>query len=413
MYLFQNTKWLYRWICCWQFVAWSISAIWAQAPIKITLQGIDTDSLQLTKLLQYEGEVPDSLTAILQLQDIISQLQGQSYLSASIDSILRIGNDWHAMLYLGDRYQWAALENGNIEPSFLTQVGFRQKLYRKKRFHYLEYLKLMESLLAYAENHGYPFARVWLDELQIKKGEIKAKIFMDKGPLILFEGIRLIGNKHSDEEHPNISANYMEHYLGIHKGNLYSKAQIKKIKTRIKELPFVQARQNATVTFRGRSAIVNLFLKKRKSSRFDIVFGLLPNNVVSLPGSPEVKRFLLTGTLDLDLHNQFGAGEKIRIAIEQIRPQTQELETHFLYPYVLNFPFGFDGNFLLYKKDTTHLDVNYDLGIQYQMEGGNYLKAFWSNTSSTLLAINLAQIKQQRKLPANLDFSNASFGLEY
>ncbi|MFK7806813.1 MAG: BamA/TamA family outer membrane protein [Saprospiraceae bacterium] len=393
------------WLC--------IGMLNGQNPIAFQLQGIDQDSATLSELLTYESIMADSLTATLQLQQILQQLNGQSYIEASIDSLVRTDTSWTAFVYTGKTYEWAQLLNGNIEEAFLTQVGFRERLYQKKPFHYNELRLLMESLLEYAENNGYPFADVWLDDIEINQGSVRARLYMKKGPLILLDGINLITNPKSPDETPGISAGYMENYLGLKKGQLYSKAKVKKIRGRIKELPFVKERQDATVTFRGSTAIINLFLKKRKSSRFDIVFGLLPNNSVAAPGTPEPRRFLFTGTVDLDLHNQFGAGEKITIAVEQIRPQTQEMELHFLYPYVLNTPFGFDGNFLLYKIDTTNLDVTYDLGVQYQLEGGNYLKAFWNNASSSILTVNTARIQQQGKLPVNLDFTNASFGLEY
>jgi outer membrane protein assembly factor BamA len=396
----------------WLVLLWGLFAN-AQTPISIQLKSVDQDSATLYDALTFEAQMPDSLSAMVQLQQLLGQLQGQSFIEASIDSIQRSDSLWTAYVYRGRAYEWAHLENGNVETAFLSQVGFRERLYQNKPFHYPDLRKLLESLLEYAENNGYPFARVWLDEVSVEGAKVRAKIFMQKGPLILLDGINLVANNKSPDETPGISASYMENYLGLRKGDLYSKAKVKKAKARIKELPFVRERQNATVTFRGNRAIVNLFLQKQKASRFDVVFGLLPNNAVATPGGPEVKRFLFTGTLDLDLHNPFGAGEQIAIAFEQIRPQTQELDIHFLYPYMLNFPFGFDGHFQLFKRDTTNLDVTYDLGVQYQMEAGNYLKAFWNNTSSNILSVDANRIRQSKKLPSSLDFSNAAFGLEY
>jgi outer membrane protein assembly factor BamA len=385
----------------------------AQQPISIQLKSVDQDSANLYNALTFESQVPDSLTAMVLLRQLLGQLHAQSFIEASIDSIQQNDSIWTAFIYRGLAYEWAQLANGNVEEAFLSQVGFREKLYQNKAFHYTDLRKLLESLLEYAENNGYPFATVWLDEVYVEGAKVRAKIFMQKGPLILLDGINLVANNKVPDETPGISVSYMENYLGLRKGDLYSKAKVKKARARIKELPFVRERQNATVTFRGNRAIVNLFLQKQKASRFDIVFGLLPNNAVATPGGPEVRRFLFTGTLDMDLHNQFGAGEQIAVAFEQIRPQTQELDIHFLYPYILNFPFGFDGHFQLFKRDTTNLDVTYDLGVQYQMEAGNYLKAFWNNTSSSILSVDANRIRQTKKLPSNLDFSNASFGLEY
>ncbi len=389
---------------CWLTIA--AVAGQAQNSISLQLKPLDHSQGKVIDLLSYEHTVPDSLSAVAELAKVITQLQSQSYLEASIDSLERRDTLWTAYLHTGKAYEWAYLQNGNVEETFLNQVGFRQRLYQNKPFHYGELRKLLESLLEYAENNGHPFASVQLNNIVITNGGVSAQIFMKKNRLILLDGVNLIGDA-------NISPRYLENYLGLRPGQLYDKAKVVKVRNRIKELPFVRELHDATVTFRGNKATVNLFLEKRKASRFDILFGLLPNNAAQVPGGPEVPRFLFTGNIELDLHNPFGIGEKIAVSFQQIRPQTQELHLHFLYPYVLNLPFGFDAKFELFKKDTTHLNVVYDLGVQYQLEGGNYIKAFWNNTSSSVLSVDESRIRQQGKLPANLDFSQASFGLEY
>ena len=60
---------------------------------------------------------------------------------------------------------------------------------------------------------------------------------------------------------------------------------------------------------------------------------------------------------------------------------------------MLDFPFGVDLQFDLFKRDTTNLNVDYNLGLQYLLEGNNYIKAFWNNRSSALLSINKAVIQ--------------------
>ncbi|MCB9037527.1 MAG: hypothetical protein H6557_13005 [Lewinellaceae bacterium] len=55
---------------------------------------------------------------------------------------------------------------------------------------------------------------------------------------------------------------------------------------------------------------------------------------------------------------------------------------------MLGLPFGADFRFTLYKRDTSFLDLESDLGIQYLFEGGNYIKAFWNNRSSSLLTVD-------------------------
>lgn len=178
-----------------------------------------------------------------------------------------------------------------------------------------------------------------------------------------------------------------------------------RVRTRLQELPFLKEKENVTVNFLGDKASVNLFLEKKNASRFDVLLGVLPDN-----GRPESK-LLITGNFNAEMHNQFGLGERIYLSFERLRPQTQELELEFDYPYLLQLPFGINAKFNQYKRDSTYTDIIGEFGVQYLFEGGNYLKAFWKTTSSNLISVDTARIRQGF-VPGQLDVKNPSFGLE-
>ncbi|MEM8906751.1 MAG: BamA/TamA family outer membrane protein [Bacteroidota bacterium] len=366
----------------------------------------DTGAEEAKLPFQLEQTFADSLAQLDALKRILLLLQGEAYLAASIDSLIRKDSLTTAFLHLGQQYRWANLRNGNVETAFLSQVGFRERLYSNQLFQYQEVRQLQEALLNHAENNGYPFASVWLDSIEIKDNRVSAQIFMQRNRLFLIEAINIIGDA-------KISSAYLENYLGLQAGSLYSKEKILKIRNRIRELPFLQEKRDVTITFAGDRATVNLFLADKKASRFDFLIGLQPRTQVATGNQPEVRTFQLTGTFNADLHNQFGWGERIFAEFQQLRPETQELNLQFVYPYLLNLPFGTDLKFDLYKRDTSYLDVIIDVGVQYLFEGGNYLKAFWNNTSTAILNIDEATILAQKRLPQNLDVSRSTFGLEY
>ncbi len=356
--------------------------------------------------LAYETQFPDSLSVQKALAEILLQLQGLAYLEASFDKIIWQDSLVTARLHQGQTYRWAHLRNGNVDKNFLSRVGYRERLYNRQPFNYAEVVEMQKDLLDYAENNGYPFARVWLDSIRIVDGQVAAQIFMDKQKRIIFDALNIIGDA-------RISTAYLEQYLGIQAGDLYDKSKVLKIRNRLRELPFLQEKQNVTVTFTNDKATVNLFLERKKASRFDFIFGFLPTNTSNIGQNVDVRRFQFTATFDAEMYNQFGLGERIYAQFEQLRPQTQELELEFAYPYVLNLPFGLDTGFRLYKRDTSYLDIESDLGVQYLMEGGNYLKAFWNRLSTNVLTVDENIIRQSRRLPSNLDVSNSTFGLEY
>lgn len=375
------------------------------AQYSLQLWAKDTTQSALDKLLgQQDASWPDSASAAEALRVQLRKLHSTAFLEATAERLRVEGNSLMADIRLGPAYRWLALSNGNVPPQILDGAGYRERLYRGKPFQFAQLRKLQEALLDYAENHGYPFAEVWLDSIAIQDGQVEAQIFMERGRLILVEELALKGDA-------KISAPFMESYLGIAAGQPYNNRKVLRIRNRVQELPFLSLSSDPLVTFIEDQATIALPLRQKRASRFDFVLGVLPQNEAGQQDND--RRILITGTFNGELQNQFGQGERIYVAFEQLRPETQQLDLAFNYPYFLGLPFGLDFSLDLYKRDTSYLDLETDVGVQYLFEGGNYLKAFWNNRASTLLTINEARLQLQERLPDNLDVRNAYFGLEY
>ena len=371
----------------------------AQQQYDLRLLPLDQSQEFIQKEVTFTPTHSDTLSIYAELQKIVTQLHTKAYLEASVDTISRQDTTFVALLHIGKAYQWEMLRNGNVPPEFLTKTGFKTKYFQDKTFSQQSITQLVEALLNYTENHGYPFAKVWLSDFQFEQEQITAAIYMDKGPLTLLDTLHIEGNA-------TISKTYLSNYLGLKEDNLYDKENILRIRDRLRELPFIQSKRDPSVQFVEQKAKVNLYLDKKKASRFDFLIGVLPN-------SSQTGRLLITGTFNGELQNQFGAGERIYAKFEQLRPETQELNLQFNYPYILNTSFGADINFELYKRDSNYITLIYDLGIQYLLEGGNYIKAFWNNATTNLLSVDTSRIIQQQQLPDTLDVRYSSFGLEY
>ncbi len=376
-----------------------------QGQVHLDIVPLDTTPAFVERHLKPQKSYPDSTLASAFLSEKIRELRLESYLEASVDGLVwRDSSSLTALLHLGPSYEWVQLQADSVPELFLDAAGFRERLYRGRPFRFAQARRLQERVLEYAENHGYPFAQVWLSDISLGKGKALCRLRLDRGPLILFEEIEVEGDA-------KISKAYLSNYLGIKEGTPYDNGRVLRIRNRIRELPFLKLDQDPVVTFLGGRAEPRLLLSKKRASRFDFVIGVLPQNA---SGRQENNRnLLITGTFNGELQNQFGLGERIYAAFEQLRPETQELELEFNYPYVLGLPFGADFRFNLYKRDTSFLDLESDLGIQYLFEGGNYIKAFWNNRSSSLLAVDEQQLEQREQLPPTLDVRNAYFGLEY
>lgn len=370
----------------------------AQNGLTLTIHPLDHDTSFLQKYTTYQTTFADSISLVNGLADITRKLHNLSFFEASCDSLAFQDSLVFAYLHIGDSYEWAALRNGNVDEDFLERSGFRARVYKGKPIRFDEITKLEKGIVEQAENNGYPFAAARLDSIRFDGAAVSGALMLEKGRLVFFDSLTRKGDV-------KISESYLRNYLGIKVGEPYSRKKILQVRSRLQELPFLKEKENVTINFLEDKASVNLSLQKKNASRFDFLLGVLPSN-----GQPESK-LLITGNFNAEMQNQFGLGERIFVSFERLRPQTQELELEFAYPYMLDLPFGVSTKFSQYKRDSTYTDVIGDFGVQYLFEGGNYLKAFWKITVSNLISVDTAAIRQGR-LPEQLDVKNPSFGLE-
>jgi outer membrane protein assembly factor BamA len=329
-----------------------------------------------------------------ELQQILFVAFDNAYLTAQYDSVTQDSLILTAYLNFGKQYKWASLRKGNIDEGVLSQIGFREKLYRPKPVYFKDVKKAQELLIQYYENNGYPFAAVKLDSIQIREDELDAVFKLTKNKVCKIDSIIIEGNA-------KITNVYIYNYLGIKPGNLYNEAQLKKANIRIAELPFLKAKRSANVVFTEKETKFFLYLEKKHASQFNGIVGVLPDNVTG--------KIIFTGDVQLNLQNGLGRGEMIDLNWRRLQTQTQDLKMRLVYPFLLRSPIGVDYNFKLYKKDTTFLEVTQNIGLQYLLIGGNYFKIFYNNKLSNLLSTK--GLEFATTLPPNVDYNTNLYGL--
>jgi hypothetical protein len=371
----------------------------AQQKYYLNINAADKDTGFLTKNFSYEKEFSDSISRTGELKKLLTHLYDKGYLEAAYAFIGRDSSRVSYNLFVGPQWQWAQLSNGNIEGVILDRVGFREKLYIRKPFNIAQINGLLDKLLSYCENNGYPFASVYLDSFKIDQNQLSAHIFLTKNKLITIDSIKLKGDV-------NISYRYLANYLGFRLPSIYHEDLVKKSAVRLKELPFLTEEKPAQILFQDRYASILLHLKKKNASNFDFVLGVLPN-------SNTTGKLLITGDGRMNLINPFGKGESLNLRFNQLQSRTTEMRLQGSYPYILNMPFGIDASFDLYKNDTLYLEVKEQIGIQYLFTGVNYVKVYFRNTGNSILSVDTLSILQTKQLPSYVAFNTNFYGVEY
>jgi outer membrane protein assembly factor BamA len=354
------------------------------------------DHQEVIDNIQYKHNFPDKASRRQELQNYLFTLYDNAYLTAAYDSLREDSLNLAAYISTGEIYKWARLGKGNVDEGILSETGFREKLYRDKPLHFRDVKRVQEKILLWCENNGYPFASIKLDSVQVNGNTIAAQLKLTKNNLVRIDSISIRGNA-------KIAPIYIYRYLGIKPGDLYRESAVRNIGTRIRELPFLRESKPAVVVFTPGSAKVILFLDKKRSSQVDGIAGLLPDN--------KTGKLLFTGDLHLKLQNSLSHGELIDITARKLQVQTQDVRTHLTYPFLFSTPFGVDHIFKLYKKDTTWVDVQQNIGLQYLLIGGDYFKVFVNTRKSDLLSTKAFQ--NATALPPYADVSTVLYGIGY
>lgn len=366
--------------------------LYSQQRYSLIIKSIDNP--QILKTINYKKNFLTNTEREKELQKVLFTCYDNSYLTAQFDSIITDSTNKTAYLNFGKPYKLAFLKNGNVDEGVLSEIGFREKLYNNKPFSFKEIKRVQEKLIVYYENNGFPFASVKLDSIEIQDETISAKLFLTKNQEQKIDSIEIIGNA-------KISPTYIYNYLGIKPKSNYNESQLKKINTRISELAFVRITKPPTVSFSEKQNTLTLSLDKKRASQFDGILGVLPDN--------KTGKILFTGDVRLKLQNGLGRGELIDLNWRKLQTQTQDLKLRLTYPFIFKSPFGIDYNMKLYKRDTTFLDINQNIGVQYILIGGNYFKVFYNNKNSTLL--NTKGLENIQSLPPYADVQVNMYGL--
>ena len=363
--------------------------------LKITISDSTNSDLSFFKKELNESKIyKDTLQLHKQLESIILRLRGEGYLAVSVDSIIRDSLKTNAFIYTGEKYVWATIKQGNIPVELLEGTGFRKKLYYGKPFRFEQIALINSKILRNCENRGYPFATVSLDSIIIIDKQFSASLLLKKNRFLHIDSIIIKGTA-------DVAPVYIYNYIGIAPGDVYKETQVRRISSRLRELPFVKEVRTSQVLFTQKETKLYLFLENKKASQFDGVIGLLPDE--SKPG-----KYNFTGEVHLKLQNSLKRGEVIELNWKQLPVKSQDLKVHFLYPFLFNTPFGLDGTLSIFKKDSTYINVTKNLGVQYALTGSNYIKAFVNDKQSDLQSSK--GLENITTLPPYADITTVSYG---
>jgi outer membrane protein assembly factor BamA len=351
--------------------------------------------------LKWQESFPNADSARSYLaKSFLPQLFREGYLAASVDSIDNEKFLTRAWIFLGDQYSWGEL----IADSNLVLLGGTS--YNKgwiKPGTLLNTVSLQEArenALTLLENNGYPFAEIRIDSSYFVNNSLYGRLRVLRGPLYHIDSLKVEGKI-------RISKNFLHRYLSIAKGDIYRRSSLNNISKRLSMLGYLKETKPWELDMLGSGSSLTLFLEQQRSSRFNLLAGLMPSNQ-QIGG-----KALLTGEAELDLKNGFGTGEELSVLWQQIQVKSPRLRLAFNKPYMFNSQAGFDFKFDLLRKDSSFLNILARVGLQYVKDPANVLKIFFQQNNSNLINLDTNLIRRSQRLPEMLDLRASNIGLEW
>ena len=146
----------------------------AQDKYNLHLKGVDMDSAIIVSKTGLQTSFASRADCEDYVQKLPGHLQSKGYVTVSVDSLKYEAAYARIVLFVGELYLWAQLDAKNVEPLILDAVGWREKMFANKPIDFVQVQLWEERILNHLENTGYPFARVYLDSLQLQEDRVSA-----------------------------------------------------------------------------------------------------------------------------------------------------------------------------------------------------------------------------------------------
>ena len=361
---------------------------------KHNLTVINTDSASIFKRINYKKQFANKDLVYKETNKIYVSLINEGFISASVDSIKNDSANYKAYISAGNKYNWVKLSYDKKDQAVISKLGYGERFFTNRPFNFSELSKFMEKIIRYYENNGYPFALAKLDSLKFDNSSVKAKLLVERNVFIKLDSLVTEGTG-------KVSQKFLLRYLGIKNGMPYNLETFSNVSKKVKQLPFVTEKKAPIMQLTDKQNKMYLFLEKKNASQFDGIVGILPG---------DNGKTIFTGDLKIKLVNSIlKSGETFDINWRRLQTQTQDLKASIIYPYIAGLPVGADYTIKIYKKDTTFLDVNNALGLNYYFSGLNFIKVFYKQRNANL--ISTSGLSTITVLPEYADVNTKAYGL--
>ncbi len=330
----------------------------------------------------FEKEKPAFIT-----QSIKQTLVNMGYLYARLDSVkiqtdIRDANTVKLLIY-GQSGPLVRFGKIIINADSLEEKDYRNLLSISENGPYSG-KTLQQNItifLKYAADNGYPFAKVYLDDIQFiqdgKNHHADVRIAIHEGRKIYIKDILLKGNIYTRD-------NVILRELNLAKGDLYSGEILKSTASGLSRLGiFKNVKEPEILKAEGDSLYLLIEVEEGNSTRFDGVVGYVPQST-AIKGDG-----YFTGLLDLTFGNLFGTARRFSVHWKKADINSEEFLMSYTEPWIFGWPLDVGTALERQVRDTTyiewknHLDLRLRLTDKFSLLGNLYRTSVTPDSSAS------------------------------
>lgn len=256
----------------------------------------------------------------------------------------------------------------SIDIDFLNQLSLKAtETYFDIPFNVIE--NTLNEIVGYFENLGHSFTTVSLSNISETENRLQAKLNLIISEKRTIDNIVIKG-------YPEFPKKYIKQYLDVKPNSTFNLSSLNELNELINTIPFINQAKKPEVLFTKDSTNLYLYLKKKSTSSFDGIIGFSNEE-----NSGNIK---FNGYLDLNLNNILNKGESFSIHWENSQKKNSSLVLNFNSPYIFNSKINLNGNFSIFKQDTSFVNTKGILEIGYALNHNNTITFMGATEKSDL-----------------------------
>ena len=280
----------------------------------------------------------------------------QGYYFAGLDSVVQQDASTHVFLHQGQKLVAAV-------------SGIKRGALAKK----------ISKMLGEYNDGGFPFARIWMDSLDVEDRVLTGSLNINPGPEIRYDSAFFF-------EPIKTNHDFVYHLLDMVPGEPFRESAYQNIQARVERSPFLSLRRPTDISFSQNLATIFLDLEEQTTNSFQGVLGLQQN---------QNGRSSVVGSLDFAAQNLFNSGHQLEFAWESFSEASQNLDLFYKHAHLLGGKLSPSVRFGLLRQDTTFLTRVTGLGINTFIGANISLMIEYEGSNGSLISSDVENISER------------------